>query len=194
MTYRGLALFGDPGIGKSTVANFLHKFAPQSIVYEGADVLYRIAALDDIPTDKADLVRLILSSNGRRKPSRDGARSFFQQLTGTFGDDIIAVIMIAAHREDARPMIASGARGLANARRFKLTGYRVVYLRAPEAFSASRLTERDGTPPGKAINEVRIERKLFHNIEIEAMADVVVDANLSTSEEIARQLVPLLRA
>lgn len=191
MNYRGVALFGDPGIGKSTVASFLQELVPGSKRSEGADVLYRIAGLDVPPESAEELIGVLAESERRAKPTRADAKQFFQRVNEMYGDDIIARVLIAEDVGEG-PMIISGPRGLANARRFRDEGYCIVYLKAVEDLAARRLVERDGVTTEAAIAEVHLERELFQNDEIEAMADEIVDLTNLNSQEAARQLVPII--
>ncbi|KKW29993.1 MAG: hypothetical protein UY72_C0027G0009 [Candidatus Uhrbacteria bacterium GW2011_GWD2_52_7] len=191
MTYRGVALFGDPGIGKSTIGALLHELVPKSVQSEGADVLYRIAGLDAPPERFDELLEALRESNMRVKPSRVDAKRLFERVNEMYGDDAVARVIIA---EDVgeEPLIVTGPRGLANARRFQDEGYCVVYLRAVESLAAQRLVERDGIPLDAAIEEVQLERKLFQNDEIEIMADVIVDLADKNSQDVAYELAPII--
>ncbi|MCR4311904.1 MAG: ATP-binding protein, partial [Candidatus Uhrbacteria bacterium] len=120
--YQGIALFGDPGIGKSTVARYLHALLPESSYREGADVLYRIAALERIPSSKELLIKAALAQKAMKKPDRAESKKLFQQLATMDGADVIASILIAEHGENTVPLIISGARGIVNAKFFQTSG------------------------------------------------------------------------
>src|SRR3989338_2445441 len=137
--YKGIAVFGAPGSGKTTIARlFLNSFVGAKYI-EAFDVVINPAASikEKLPKSEKDFIRQINKIFDKRidkKISRDEARNFFTYLKNRYSSSVIAktIIYIHQNRFSKKFIVIAGIRGYRNSTYFKKNGYLVVYLKTPD--------------------------------------------------------------
>jgi cytidylate kinase len=180
MTYRGIALFGAPGSGKTTVARILSEAFPTAKVIEASSrVIYPAAAIADrLPKGEAAFIRrMIVRPPRSRRVPREEARELFARLKRRYSEAVVAKTLIALHARTSpeRLAIVAGIRGYRNAIHFKKHGYLVVYLKAPGTDLSARVSRREEFTQKQAEKERAIEERLFSTNMVAKIAHLSFD-------------------
>ncbi len=193
--YRGVAIFGAPGSGKTTIAKSLIGLLPKSPHIEASRsvMMPAFSIRDRLPKREADFTKAIAEASSRTStvaPSRDEARAFFAHLTQKYSPAVVAKALDEIHRKKfaKRFVIVAGARGYANAAYLKKNGYLLVYLKAPAKHLAKRVAKRESFSLKDAERERDIEQRLFSTDLIENIADLSFDTADLSPDEITRKI------
>jgi len=148
--YKGIAVFGAPGTGKTTIAKeLLVEFKNGQYVEASHSVIYPSVVLkDELPAREVAFFNLIDKVYGKsfgNKITREEARSFFTYLKNKYSSTIIAKTLAYIHKKKFgnKFLIITGIRGYKNSIYFKNKGYLVIYLKTPDRHSAVRLSKRE---------------------------------------------------
>jgi len=196
-----IVLVGEPGSGKSTVANELARLTGATVIEASTAVIYPIAAIaGKLPKEETLLERFASGSKTRSAHlTREQARATFERISKTYSPDFIARALHARYVEPSREktVIFSGLRGFDNAAYCRLHNDFVVYLDANETELIERLKRDRGYDERQAKIELRMERILYRTRQIKTVADLVIDTNgrtvTRTAKEIAKAVTERFR-
>ena len=197
--YKGIAVFGAPGSGKTTIANVLQNSFPKAKHIEAFDMVINPAGSikDRLPLGEDRFIQEVSRIEGKAastKISRDEARDLFARLKNRYSPSVIAKALIYIHQKrfPGQFAIIAGIRGYKNSTYFKKNGYLVVYLKTPDDDLSLRVAKREDFSVSEAEKERHIEERLFSTNKIEKIANVSFNTAIQTKEEIAAQIKALV--
>lgn len=197
--YKGIAVFGAPGSGKTTIAKLLLRAFPDAKYVEAFDTVINPAASikNELPKDEKKFIQVITGIHGKKIKIhilRDDARNFFTYLKNRYSSPIIANTLIHIHeRKYANKfVIIAGIRGFRNATFFKKNRYLVVYLKTPENDLSKRVAKRENFSLKDAEKERHIEERLFSTNKVEKIAHLSFNTAIQTKKEILAQIKSLV--
>ena len=199
--YKGIAVFGAPGSGKTTIARlFLNSF-PGAKHIEAFDVIINPAASikENLPKNEKDFIQQFNKIFGikiEKKISRDEARIFFTYLKNRYSSSVIAktIIYIHQNRFSKKFIVIAGIRGYRNSTYFKKNGYLVVYLKTPDKHLSRRVSKRESFSQKEAEKERQIEERLFSTNKVEKIAHIAFNTAITPKKEIVSQIKALVNA
>src|SRR3989344_3111958 len=119
--YKGIAIFGAPGSGKTTIAKFLLDYFPGAEYLEAFESVISpaLSVKEKLPEKEMDFIRTIGKIHEKRikkTASRNDARNFFTYLKNRYSPPVIAKTLIHIHQKDfpKKFVIISGIRGYGN--------------------------------------------------------------------------------
>ena len=197
--YKGIAVFGAPGSGKTTIAKLLQKEFPDAKHIEAFDMVINPASSikSKLPTDEKKFIQKISdidSKNLAKSISRDEARDLFTYLKNRYSSSVIAKALIYIHRKSfpERFVIIAGIRGYKNSTYFKKNGYLVVYLKTPDDDLSQRVARREDFSVAKAEKERHVEERIFSTNKVEKIAHLSFNTAIQAKEEISAQIKALV--
>lgn len=197
--YKGVAVFGAPGSGKTTIANLLLEAFPGAKVFEAFDTVINPASFikAKLPESEAGFIQKLTQIYRQSVPKRigrDEARDFFIYLKNRYSSSIIAKTLIHIHQKDFPKKFAviSGIRGFKNSTYFKQNGYLVVYLKTPEKDLSKRVAKREDFSLKVAEKERHIEERLFSTNKVEQIAHLSFNTAIQSKKEIVAQIKALV--
>ncbi len=197
--YKGIAIFGAPGSGKTTIARLLRAHFPGAQYIEAFDAVINPAASikEKLSKDEGTFVRSMNAVYGQKiatRIPRDNARNFFTYLKNRYTPSVIAKTLISIHEKRfvKKLLIIAGIRGYGNAAYFKKSGYFVVYLKTPNQHGAARVSKRENFSQQDAEKEQQIEERLFSTNKVEKIAHLTFDTAQTTQKEVVAQIKALV--
>lgn len=194
--YKGIAIFGAPGTGKTTVARLLLSEIPESNYIETSHcVIYPAMAMKDhLPKEKRAFIRMLADRYGARMSfhaARNDARAFSVYLKRAYAPSIIAETLEAIHRNKFSKKFAviAGTRGYANALRLKKRGYFVAYLETGGSHATRRVARRDRLSTAAARKERMIEERIFSTSNVKKIAHISFDTGALPKERIVADIM-----
>lgn len=193
--WKGVAVFGAPGSGKTTVAKTLLRAFPKAKYIEAFDRVFNpaISMRGNLPKSEDAFIKKISGLNQNRilkKISREEARDFFTYLKNKYSKTIIAktLIYFCKKKFSCKFVIISGIRGYGNSKYLKKRGYLILYLKAPGRNLTLRLSKREYSPKEYAEKERTIEERLFSTNAVEKIANFSFDTTSILPSDIAAQV------
>jgi len=199
--YKGIAIFGAPGSGKTTLAKYLLAEFPAAKYIEASSYIIKSAAaiVDKLPQSEKSFLRAIqkiYKKPAMKRLEREEARNLFTYLKNKYSPAVIAKTLIYLHEKDflRKFVIISGIRGYRNAVHFKNQGYLIIYLKTPVRQSVSRLAKRESFSRKLAEKEQEIEQRLFSTNEVEKISHLSFNTEVTQWKEVAKQIKALVKA
>lgn len=194
--YKGVAIFGAPGSGKTTLAKAIVKKIPNSDFFEAYEhVIVPASSFDKYPQQFSKFVReLIIKKRGKHKPNRKRSQEIFLELGRRYGSDAIGQIIVSFHEQKRKDgfLIISGARGIHNAKFLKKHGYLVMFLEAPKKVLVKRVALARKNSAQKASDDHESEERKYQTSKIESIADLSVDGSSELDLNLVRQVTKLI--
>lgn len=199
--YKGIAVFGAPGSGKTTIAALLLASFPAVKLIEASQVVIYTAASfrNNFPESEKRFIAAVqqqYTKNIARRLSREEARNLFVYLKNRFSPSVIAKALLHIHRKNfpKKFVIISGIRGFRNAMHFKKNGYLILYLKTPNKQLATRVSKRETFSRKEAEKERGIEERLFSTNRVEQIAHLIFNIAVTTKREIVQQIKAIVNA
>ncbi len=199
--YKGIAIFGAPGSGKTTIARLFLASFPGAKHIEASDAVINPAASikEKLPKSEKDFIQQIAKLFGseiENKISREEARNFFSYLKNLYSSSVIAKTIIHIHQKRFSDefVVIAGIRGYRNSTYFKKSGYFVVYLKTPNKYLSARVSKRESFSQKEAEKERQIEERIFSTNKVENIAHVSFNTAVTTKKEIVNQIKALVEA
>jgi len=196
--YKGVAVFGAPGSGKTTVAKALSRAFPRAGYIEAFDYVLNLAASirDNLPGSEEKFIRKIAGFSQKavsKKISREKARDFFIYLRNRYSRAVIVKTLdyLCRKKFPGKFMIISGIRGYKNAVYLKKHGYLILYLKAPWKSLVRRLSAREKFSKKSAEKERAIEERLFSTNKVEKIAHFSFDTDATPLRAVFTQIKAL---
>lgn len=188
-----IAIFGEPGIGKTTTAKKIASIAHCKIIEASKAIIYPIAAnFKKLPKEDYLLKNLVSLSNKKyKKVSREKAMEIFIRLKNTYSPDFIAKALHEFYVKNykCKSVIFSGLRGLDNAKYCRLHNDLVVYLKADKNELINRLRKEKSYTRQQAIAELKKEQKLYNTKKIEKVADLVINTSKNNVAQVSKKIL-----
>ncbi len=199
--YKGIAVFGAPGSGKTTIARLFLASFPGAKHIEAFDTVINPAASikEKLPKSEEDFIQQIAKLFGskiEKKIPREDARHFSSYLKNRYSSSVIAKIIIHIHQKrfSDKFVVIAGIRGYRNSTHFKKNGYLVVYLKTPDKHLSARVSKRESFSQKEAEKERQIEERLFSTNKVEKIAHISFNTAVTTKNKIVDQIKALVEA
>lgn len=199
--YKGIAVFGAPGSGKTTIAKSLLRAFPRGRYIEAFNYVISPAASIKSKLPKKEKVFIGEIAQIYNKPisgriSRDEARNFFTYLKNKYSPAVIAKALIYLHDKKFpnKFVIIAGIRGYRNSIYFKKHGYLVVYLKTPNRHLSERVSRRESFSRKLAEKEIEIEERLFSTNMVEKIAHLSFNTAVTKRKEMVSRIKALVEA
>jgi tRNA(Ile)-lysidine synthase TilS/MesJ/uridine kinase len=197
--YKGIAVFGAPGSGKTTIAKLLLASFPSANHVEAFDFVINPAASikQKLPEKEIDFIQAISKIYNKKIAKsipREEARNFFTYLKNRYSSSVIAKTLIHIHQKkfSKKFIVIAGIRGYRNSTYFKKNGYLVVYLKTPDKHLAMRVSKRENFSLKDAEKEKQIEERLFSTNKVEKIAHLSFNTAVTKQKEIVAQIKALV--
>ncbi len=191
-----IALFGEPGSGKTTIAEELAKKTGYRVIEASKAVIFPLGSFQQLPQEEQALQQLPqLLQKKHNKITREKARDIFSQIKKTYSPDFIAKALhiLYVDKSKARGIIFSGLRGIDNARYCRLHNDLVLYLKASKKDLIERLCIQRGYTTQQAEGELQNEQKVYETKDIETVADFVVNTSTNTLGQAVKRTLSLTK-
>lgn len=199
--YKGIAVFGAPGSGKTIIAKlFLASFSLSKYIEAFDTVINPAASIKEkLSENESGFVQQINKLYGKKieqKIDREEARNFFTYLKNRYSSAVIAKTIIHIHQGifPKKFIVVAGIRGYKNSTHFKKNGYLVVYLKTPDRHLSARVSKRESFSQKEAEKERQIEERLFSTNKVERIAHISFNTAVTTKKEIVNQIKALVEA
>ena len=197
--YKGIAIFGAPGSGKTTIAKLLLTSFPSATHVEAFNFVINPAASikKKLPEKEIDFIQTIgkiYNKKIEKNLPREEARNFFTYLKNRYSSSVIAKTLIYIHQKkfSKKFIIIAGIRGYQNSTHFKKNDYLVVYLKTPDKHLAMRVSKRENFSQKDAEKEKQIEERLFSTSKVEKIAHLSFNTAVTKQKEIVAQIKALV--
>ena len=187
-----IAIFGEPGSGKTTTAKNLQRILGCRLVEASEAVVFPIAAnFETLPKENYLWEKLKeISKKKYEKVSRETAMATFVRLKEKYSPDFIAKALhkLYVQSPQYKCVVFSGLRGLDNAKYCRLHNDLVVYLKASRVDLIKRLCKEKKYTRRQARAELKQEQSLYNTKLIENVADIVINTSTRTVIRASQQI------
>jgi len=187
-----IAIFGEPGTGKSTTAKRIEEITGAKIVEASTAVVFPIALnFEKLPKEDYLIKKLNdLQKRKSQKVSRETAMKTFVRLKEVYSSEFIAKALHKLYVTNPKygSVIFSGLRGLDNAKYCRLHNDLVICLKSNKDDLINRLSRERQCTKQQAQAELEKEQKLYQTKEIEKVADLVIDTSKNNVSEVCKQI------
>src|SRR6266566_2453444 len=202
--YRGVAIFGMSGSGKTSTANLLGELDPRFVVLEAStDIIRPLNHIAQLPNDVPDLLPFVLEAQHAspkkaipfEEDYRFSARDTFNRLSYKYGRNWVAKL-IDVLRETVysdKMIIVAGMRGFENAQLLIQLDYLTVFLTGSAEVFARRQADRDDTQIYKINLDQEIEEQIYQTQRVEQIAHLVIDTTYRSVSEVASRILDIIR-
>lgn len=193
---RGIAVFGAPGSGKTSIAKSLSEELGQKQYIEACEqVIIPSSFLFKLPESYKMFFNSISTTSKstvlKKKISRNQARKIFIDLKNKYSPNIIAKTLEYIHQKNYHNkfIVISGVRGYENVLYFKKRNYYIVFLKPPKNTIIRRLASREHLTLKKAQDEYNVENRLYSTSKIQKIADMVFDTAKVRKTDIVKHII-----
>ena len=205
--FRGIAIFGLPGSGKTAIAKALAETINIKF-YEASKCIIYPLANKIIPDTDDELIKLLLSRDSAESGniptiSRTTARKIYSDLVSKHGENIIGRIIVDKMFQDAS--IITGLRGVSNAKYLYENQYLVIYLSASKEELVKRILTRhlqteaeiawSNQPAlggqGEILDDIDAEENMYDTSKISQYAHLSFDTTMYSIKYIADFIIQL---
>jgi broad-specificity NMP kinase len=191
-----IAIFGEPGTGKTTTAKRIAKALKCKVIEASEAVIFPIASnSEELPGESRLLEELDrISKKPAKAVSREKAMETFVRLKETCSADFIAKALhrLYANNPEYGNIVFTGLRGLDNARYCRLHNDLVVYLEADGKDLIRRLCREKGYSMHKAKDELQKENRLYGTKKIKKIADLAISTSANNTTRVSRKILSKL--
>jgi len=190
--FSGIAIAGEHGSGKTTLADKLAAIIPDAVKMEiSSSVIRPLLQLTHLPESYDALVTQVnhaLETGPAASFDRNVGMALHDRVVERFGDDTMARLALSlAHlRHPGKRPLVSGVRSHAVASHLKQSGHLLVYLNAPKETLAQRAALRQGTTPEESVRMLEDEEKTYRTREIEPFSHLILSTLEHDAEAVAR--------
>ncbi len=193
-----IAIFGEPGTGKTTTAKEIAIITNFKIIEASRAIVFPVALnFKKLPKEDYLLKKLVkLSKKRSQNVSRETAVNTFIRLKETYSPDFIAKTLheIYVKKSQHRSVIFSGLRGLDNAKYCRLHNDLVIYLKTNKSELINRLRKEKGYTRQQAINELKKEQEIYNTKKIEKVADLVINTSVNSVHQVSKKILTKLES
>ncbi|MBS3107832.1 AAA family ATPase [Candidatus Woesearchaeota archaeon] len=187
-----IAIFGEPCTGKTKTSEEMTKKGNFKLIEASKEIIFPIASnFEKLPSEDYLLRKLPKLKKRDKKISREEARKTFSLLKENYSSDFIARALheIYVKNSKYKSVIFTGLRGLDNAKYCRLHNDLVVYLKTNQNELVNRLCKEKGYTKQQALEELKIEQKLYNTKEIENVADLVINTHTNNVEQVSKKIL-----
>ncbi len=189
-----IAIFGKPGSGKSTTAKKVAELNKSKIIEASQAIIFPIASyFKKLPSEESLLKKLKILPKNNLKISRESARETFVRLQNKYSQDFIAKALHEIYLSGNSSVVFTGLRGVQNAKYCRLHNDLVVYLKSDNQDLINRLIIERNYTKKQALDELKVEQKIYQTNKIEKIADLVIDTSKNNSSIVAKIILDKLK-
>lgn len=196
--FKGIALVGEHGAGKTTLADKLVQRMDNAVKAEISTLVIRpLLGRTSLPTTYEELVSEMVAVLNQPPPTelnRYAGMAAYDQAVQKFGDDVAArlVLSISERLNPGKYPVVSGVRAKAVVAHLKKAGFLLVYLDAPRQILAERISGRQGTPTQETLQTLEDEERKYQTHLTRPECQLILDTEHMSSDKVAETVLAFL--